>query len=355
MASAAAMVVELDDEVRGSLERLVSSAKAQVREVARARIVLAAADGLSNGEIARQLRCSVHTVRKWRGRFSRAGLAGLCDAARSGRPRVYTDLARVAVVAAATSTPPHGAATWTHQAIAERVAATVSAVISPSHVGRILADLDLKPHKVTGWLTRRDTPEFWERAKDICELYRNPPEGAIVLSIDEKTAIAACSRKHPGRSAVPGKPARQEFEYVRHGTASLVAALDVNNGEVLTETILRNDSATFTAFLDQLDAVIPPDKEIHVVLDNGSSHTARHTKAWLAAHPRWHVHWTPPHASWLNQVELVFSALTRRVLRHGDFASRDDLIDKMDAYMIHRNETAGPFRWSYDGSPLKAA
>ncbi|MGW9135177.1 helix-turn-helix domain-containing protein [Streptomyces sp. NPDC055681] len=153
------MAVELDVEVRVSLERLASSAKAQVRAVARARIVLAAADGLSNGQIARQLQCSVHTVRKWRGRFSLAGPAGLRDAARPGRPRVHGALARVAVVAAATSTPPDGAATWTHQAIAERFADTVFAVISPSHVGRILADLDLKPHKVTGWLTRRDTPE----------------------------------------------------------------------------------------------------------------------------------------------------------------------------------------------------
>jgi hypothetical protein len=159
-----------------------------------------------------------------------------------------------------------------------------------------------KPHKVTGWLTRRDTPAFWERARDICELYCNPPTGAVVLSIDEKTAIAARSRKHPTRPGAPGRRARQEFEYVRHGTASLVAALDVTSGEVLTEVITRNNAATFTAFLDQLDAAIEPGQDIHVVLDNGSSHTARHTKAWLADHPRWHVHWTPPHASWLNQV-----------------------------------------------------
>jgi transposase len=349
----AAVAVELDDATRAALEKVTGSAKAQVREVLRARIVLAADDGLSNAEVARQLHCSLGAVRKWRGRFARNGMAGLRDAARSGRPRLYRDLVRVAVVAAATSVPPDGAATWSHHAIAERVASTVFAAISPSQVGRILADLDLKPHKVTGWLTRRDTPEFWERAKAICELYRNPPADAVVLSIDEKTAIAARSRKHPGRATVPGRPARQEFEYVRHGTASLVAALDVTSGEVLTEVIARNDAATFTAFLDRLDTAIDPSKEMHVVLDNGSSHTAKHTKAWLAAHPRWHVYWTPPHASWLNQVELVFSALTRRVLRHGDFASRDDLIAKMDAYVIKRNETARPFRWTYEGSPLK--
>ncbi|MFE9250793.1 IS630 family transposase [Streptomyces sp. NPDC007088] len=345
-----AVVVELNGDIRAALGRLVSSASAQVREVARARIMLAAADGLANAEIAQQLSCSVHTVRKWRSRFVRSGVQGLRDAARSGRPRIYDDVTRVAVVAAATQTPPDGAATWSHQAIAEQVADTVFVAVSPSQVGRILADLDLKPHKVTGWLTRRDTPEFWERARDICALYRDPPEGAMVLSIDEKTAIAAHSRKHPSRPAARGQRARQKFEYVRHGTASLVAALDVNSGEV----IARNTATAFTAFLDQLDAAIAPGRDIHVVLDNGSSHTAKHSKKWLADHPRWHVHWTPPHASWLNQVELVFSALTRRVLRHGDFASRDDLIAKMDDYVIHRNETAKPFRLTYAASPLKA-
>ncbi|MCW2942730.1 MAG: family transposase [Actinomycetia bacterium] len=129
----------------------------------------------------------------------------------------------------------------------------------------------------------------------------------------------------------------------------------MQTGEVLTEIIDRNDAVTFTAFLEQLDATIAPGQDIHVVLDNGSSHTARHTKKWLVDHPRWHVHWTPPHASWLNQVELFFSVLTRRVLRHGDFRSRDDLIDKLESYVINRNTTAKPYKWTYDGSPLKVA
>ncbi|MEV6675229.1 IS630 family transposase [Streptomyces sp. NPDC051162] len=350
-----AVAVEVTAEARALLERAAAAAKASVRDALRAKIVLAAAEGLPNAEIARLLSVSVSTVRKWRGRFAARGPAGLSDADRTGRPRQYDELVRIAVVAAATSPVPDGAASWSHAAIAERVAATVSAPVSPAWAGRVLADLDLKPHKVTGWLTRRDSPEFWERARDICELYRNPPQGAVVLSIDEKTAIAARSRKHPTRAAAPGRRARQEFEYVRHGTASLVAALDVNSGEVLTEVIERNNAATFTVFLDRLDAAIEPGKDIHVVLDNGSSHTAKHTKKWLADHPRWHVHWTPPHASWLNQIELVFSALTRRVLRHGDFTSRDDLIDKMDTYMIKRNDTARPFKWTYAASPLQEA
>lgn len=349
-----AVAVELDEAVRERLTRVAASAKAQVRQVLRARIILAAAEGLSNAAIARELTVAVNTVRKWRGRFALQGPDGLKDADRSGRPKTYGPDVRVAIVAAATSAPPHPEATWSHRTIAAQVAGTVFAAISASQVGRILADLDLKPHRVRGWLTRRDTPDFWERAADVCALYRNPPPGAVVLSIDEKTAIAARSRRHPGRPARPGEPAREEFEYRRHGTASLVAALDVRTGEVLTEVIARNDAVTFTAFLDQLDAAIAPGQDIHVVLDNGSSHTAKHTKKWLAAHPRWTVHWTPPHASWLNQIELYFSAMTRRVLRHGDFSSRDDLIDKLDTYVIGCNETAKPYKWAYDGTPLKA-
>ncbi|AUG75759.1 IS630 family transposase [Kitasatospora sp. MMS16-BH015] len=345
----------LEAKARERLVRTVASAKSEVRVVLRARIVLAAADGLANGAIARELDVSVNTVRKWRGRFAALGLGGLRDAERSGRPRSYGPEVRVAIVATATSAPPYPESTWSHRAIARRVAGTCFAPVSASQVGRILAGLDLKPHKVRGWLTRRDTPDFWQRAAEVCALYLDPPEGAVVLSIDEKTAIAARSRRCPGRPARPGEPVRQEFEYRRHGTASLVAALDVCTGEVLTEVITRNDAVTFTAFLEQLDRAIAPGKEIHVVLDNGSSHTARHTRAWLAARPRWHVRWTPPHASWLNQVELFFSALTRRVVRHGDFSSRDDLIDKLQAYVIGHNDTARPYRWTYEGTPLKAA
>ncbi|MFE9933719.1 IS630 family transposase [Streptomyces sp. NPDC005533] len=320
-----------------------------------ARIVLAAAEGLSNGAIAWDLAVSVNTVRKWRGRFPALGREGLKDAARSGRPKVYGPQVALAIVAAATRALPHPEATCSHRTIAAPVAGTVFVTISASQVGRILADLDLKPHRVRGWLTRRDTSDFWDLSRTCATCTETRLKGAVVLSLDEKTAIAARARRHPTRHARPGEPAREEFEYRRHGTAALVAALDVRTGEVLTEIIARNNAATFTAFLDQLDTAIAPDQDIHVVLDNGSSHTAKHTKAWLADHSRWHVHRTPPHASWLHQIELFFSVLTRRVLRHGDFSSRDDLIDKLESYVIGRNETAKAYRWSYDGSPLKTA
>ncbi|WP_239159786.1 IS630 family transposase [Winogradskya humida] len=213
----------------------------------------------------------------------------------------------------------------------------------------------MRPYRVRGWLTRKDDPVFWTRTADICDLYLNPPPDAVVLSIDDKTAIAARSRKHPGRHAGPGRPAYQEFEYVRHGTVSIIAALDVQTGQAVTESIRRNDSVTFQHFLTMLDTSIDPAKQIHVVLDNGSSHVAKATRAWLSAHPRWHVHRTPVHASWLNQIELYFSVLTRGVVRHGDFSSRDDLINKIEPYAIEKNTTAKPYRWTYDGTPLKAA
>ncbi|MDG9710602.1 IS630 family transposase [Streptomyces sp. DH10] len=207
-----AVAVVLEQEVGERLVRTICSPKSQVRAVLRARIVLAAADGRANGVIARELAVSVNTVRKWRGRFAAGGLDGLRDAERSGRPRTYGPHVRVAIVATATSAPPHPEATWSHRTIVAQVAGTCFAPVSASQVGRILADLDLKPHKVRGWLTRRDSRDFWERAADVCALYLDPPEGAVVLSGDEKTAITARSRRYPGRPAAPGMSARQEFE-----------------------------------------------------------------------------------------------------------------------------------------------
>jgi transposase len=258
----------------------------------------------------------------------------------------------LAIVATITSARPLIDSQWTHKSIA---AALAHYGISPSQVGRILADLDLKPHLVRGWLTRPDDPNFYDRATEVCALYLHHPHGSVVLSVDEKTAIAARSRKHPTRTAQPGRPERREFEYRRHGTASIVAALDVHTGQVLVEDITRNDSATFIGFLRLLDQTIDPTLIIHLILDNGSSHVSKATRAWIAAHPRFVVHHTPKHASWLNQVEIFFSILARRLLRRGEFASRQDLIDKIREFSLQYNDQARPFRWTYDGIPLKAA
>jgi transposase len=347
-----ARVVVIDEEQRRRLEAVVRSRTAPVREVQRARIVLAAADGMSNAAIARALSIRVNTVRTWRGRFADHGMAGLGDLPRPGRPVLYGPDVHLRIVAAVTSELPEADSQWSHRLLAEQLAADG---ISPSQVGRILADLDLKPHRVRGWLTRRASPDFFARAAAVCDLYLNPPAGSIVVCIDEKTAIGARSRKHPDRPARPGRVARREFEYVRHGTVSIIAALHVHTGQVITERITRNDSATFIQFLTMLDQAIDPGLTIHLVLDNGSSHTSKATKKWLREHPRFQPRYTPAHASWLDQAELFFSILTRRLLRRGEFTSREDLADKIATFVEVYNRTAKPFRWTYDGRPLKAA
>jgi transposase len=337
------------------LEAIVRRSTAPVREVTRARIVLAAAGRSSNAAIAAEVGVCVDTVRKVRRRFVTEGMAALCDRPRPGRPLVYDVDARLLMVATATSIPPGPATVWTHTAIAEHLKTGHQIPVSPSQVGRILADLDVKPHLVRGWLNRPGDPAFFTTAHAICGLYLDPPPGAVLLSIDEKTGIQAKSRKYPTRAVAPGWRARREFEYVRHGTVSLMAAMNVVDGTVLGKIIARNDSATFTEFLTEIDQVIPRHLDIHLVLDNGSSHTSKATRKWLAAHPRFHPHYTPTHASWLNMVEIWLSILTRRLLRRGEFTSRQDLADKIIEFMCDYDDKAKPFRWTYDGRPLKAA
>jgi transposase len=341
-----------DDSQREVLEQVARSRTAPLRRVQRARVALAAAGGRTNAAIARDLKVHPATVRRWRKRFHLEGLAALEDRKRPGRPRRYGPEVQLAIVATVTSARPDIDSQWTHRSIAKALAPSG---ISASQVGRILAGLDLKPHLVRGWLTRPDDPDFYAKAAAVCALYLHRPPQSIVLSVDEKTAMQARSRRHPTRPAKPGTAEHREFEYRRHGTASIIAALDVHTGQILVEDIVRNDSATFVAFLRLLDRSIDSALTIHLVLDNGSSHVSKATRAWLTAHPRFAVHHTPKHASWLNQVEIFFSILARRLLRRGEFSSRQDLIDQIRAFTLAYDNQARPFRWTYDGTPLKAA
>lgn len=337
---------------RAELERRVRAHTTPQRMARRCRIILLAADGVASRRIAPEVGMNENQVGVWRKRFEAERLAGLKDRARSGRPRVYGHDERLKIVATATSTTPEWASQWSHALLASVL---TDMGISASQVGRILAGLDIKPHQVRSWLARPDDPTFWERAADVCGLYLGRPTNALVLSVDEKTAIPARSRKHPTKPVAPGRPERREFEYRRHGTACLIAALDVHSGHVIATDAPRNDSLNFIAFLEQLDTQVPKRKKIHLVMDNGSSHVSKATKTWLAEHPRFVAHYTPKHASWLNQVELFFSILTRRLLRRGEFASREELVNKIMAFIREHNRTARPFRWTYDGTPLKAA
>jgi transposase len=348
-------VIHLSTNRRRRLVHLSRRSTAPAREVRRAKILLAAAAGATNTANARQAGCDVATVRRIRRDYRLRGMKALRDRPRSGRPLVYDLDVRLLVVATATSQPPEDYSQWTHRLIAEHLHATWGIAISTSQVGRILAEADIKPHKVRGWLNRPDDPDFFTRAQQICHLYQHIPNGTVLLSLDEKTGIQAKSRKHPTRPARPGRPARREFEYARHGTVSLMAAMNVATGTVHPKIITRNDSATFIAFLTELDQLIPGHLTIHLIMDNGSSHTSKATRAWLAARPRFQVTYTPKHASWLNMIEIFFSILTRRLLRRGEFNSRDHLASKIRNFIAKYSRTAKPFRWRYDGRPLKAA
>lgn len=333
-------------EERNELERRVRAQTTTHRDRQRAQVVLLAAGGVTGRAIGREVRLSPQSVSKWRLRFLEFGIEGLDDADRSGRPPVYGPTDRLVLMAKVTSELPEFTSQWSHSELHDAMG-KAGIAISASQIGRILAADDVRPHKVEGWLTRKDSPEFWERAADVCGLYLSPPENAVVLSIDEKTGIQAKSRKHPTTTVAPGRPARREFEYKRHGTASLLASLDVATGKVTARDVTRNDSVTFISFLEEIDESIDQSLAIHVVLDNGSSHTSKATKAWFTSHPRFIVHHTPVHASWLNQVECFFSILTRKVLRRGEFSSRDDLVAKLMAFIDHHSATAKPFKWVY--------
>src|SRR5450755_2476952 len=333
-------IVVLGPRRKARLEAIVrrpSSAQALAR---RARIVLLAHAGWPNAQIAAELGCAAGTVRTWRRRFARGGIPAL-----AGRPEVYGPSVRLALVAAATSVPPDDRPEWTHALIAAELAGTG---ISASQAGRILADLELRPHKVRGWLRRADDAQFWAQAAAVCDAYLRPPPDTMVICIDEKTGIQAKYRKYPGRLPVPGRPARREFEYVRNGTVSIIAALHVATGHVVAEPVTRNNSIAFTGFLHRLTQCIDPRLNIRVVMDNGSSHTSKATRAWIAARPRITVTCTPKHASWLDMAELWFSVLTRGLLRRGEFTSRADLTDKITSFTIRCNQTARPWTWTYD-------
>jgi transposase len=315
--------------------------------------VLLAADGLSNREIAERVGLHYNQVGTWRSRYAELGLAGLDDEQRPGRPHVYGHDDVLLMIKTVTEPPPEGATRWTMEALAE-VLNSHGIAISASQVWRICRTLDLKPWQTQSWMTSHD-PEFWAKAGDVCGLYLNPPENAVVWSVDEKSGMQAKSRINPTKPAVPGTRRRREFEYVRHGTAVLFAGLDVHEGTVAGWVTDSTRSANFVEFLADLAAQTPAGLDLHCIADNLSAHNTSQVAEFLEEHPHVHLHYTPTHASWLNQVELFFSILERRLLRHGEFSSVDDLATRIVAFINDYNRRAAPFRWTYDGRPLKVA
>lgn len=344
--------LQLRDGDRAVLEKRARLKTAPQRDVTRARVILMAADGAPNTAIADEVGINKNQVSVWRKRYAAEGLDGLKDRARPGRPIVYGHDDRLKIVKTICDEPPEPASRWTMDAVSKALADDVG--ISASQIWRICTGLDLKPWQVRSWMTSHDS-DFWAKAADVCGLYLSPPENAVVYSIDEKSGMQAKSRTNPTKPVVPGTPARQEFEYKRHGTAVLYAALEVHDGGIDGWVTDSTRADNFIAFLTDLVAKTPTGLELHCIVDNLSAHSTGAVEAFLDEHPHVFLHKTPTHASWLNQVELFLSILSRRVLRHGEFESVDDLAAKIVAFIDDYNRTAKPFRWTYDGRPLQAA
>ena len=338
---------------REVLEAWTWAGTIEARVAKRARIVLMAAEGCSNRDIGVAVDLHYNQVGIWRQRYGEYGLAGLDDSERSGRPLVYGHDDVLLLVKLVTEPPPDEATRWTMEALAEAMAAH-GVPISASQIWRICSGLDLKPWQVESWMTSHD-PDFWEKAGDVCGLYLNPPENAVVWSVDEKSGMQAKSRVSPTLPAVPGIPARRAFEYKRNGTAVLFAGLDVHEGTVAGWVTDSTRSDNFVDFLSDLVAHTPEGLDLHCIADNLSAHKTDKVADFLAENPHVHMHYTPTHASWLNQVELFFSILERRLLRRGEFDSVDQLAERIIAFIKDYNRKAAPFRWTYDGRPLMAA
>jgi transposase len=328
--------VELTADDRAALQAIVAAPSSQVRMVLRSRIVLLAAEGKPNREIAAAVHCNINTARLWRNRFARLGLRGLKDAPGRGRKPVYVG-AREAEVVAATLQPPAAATHWSARRLARQVGA------SKSTVHRIWKAHHLKPHRQKTFQFSRD-PLLVEKVVDIIGLYLNPPENALVLCVDEKSQIQALERSQPMLPLGEGQTACGSPHYARHGTATLFAALAYPETVVLGACAQRHRHQEFLAFLNRIERTYP-EGEIHLVLVNYATHSHPKVKRWFARRPRYHLHFTPTSASWMNLVEVFFSILTRQRVRRASFRSVQELYKALHAYLDDWNQHPTPFTW----------
>lgn len=329
----------LTEEERHTLEQWARRPTTAQRVALRARIVLACAEGLPNRAVARRVAASANCVGKWRERFRVRRLPGLTDEPRPGAPRTATDEQIVDVITRTLEGPPTQATQWTTRGLAE------VAGLSKSTIGRIWQTFGLQSHRVDTFKLSAD-PQFVEKVRDIVGLYLCPPDRAIVLSMDEKSQVQALDRTRPLLPMRPGMPARQTHDYIRHGTTSLFAALDVATGTVIGQCHRRHRHQEFLKFLNRLEAQLPPDRDVHIIMDNYGTHKVPKVARWFVRHPRYHLHFTPTSASWLNQVERFFSTITTRRIRRGTFESVPALEAAIHEYLEHYNERCSPFVWT---------
>ena len=341
-------VLTLSDDEHDMLERWARRPTTAQALAQRARIVLACASGRTNTRVARELRLTKQTVGKWRSRFVDARLDGLLDEPRPGTPRRISDAQVEQMVTLTLEAKPRDATHWSTRAMAARCG------LSQSTVSRIWRAFGLQPHRAESFKLSRD-PLFVEKVRDIVGLYLDPPDRALVLCTDEKSQIQALDRTQPLLPMRPGQIERRTHDYVRHGTTSLFAALDVKTGTVIGRCHRRHRAVEFRKFLDTIDATVPRDLDIHLILDNYATHKTPLIRRWLSKRPRFHLHFTPTGASWINLVERWFATLTDKQIRRGVHRSTRALETAILEYIAITNEQPRPFRWTKTADEILAS
>jgi len=329
----------LTTEEQETLQRWARRPKSVQALAQRARVVLACAQGKSNTAVSREMDLTLQTIGKWRSRFVVHRLEGLLDEPRPGAPRRIGDAAVERVLTLTLEATPRDATHWSTRSLARRCG------MSQSAVSRIWRAFALQPHRSETFKLSRD-PLFVEKVRDIVGLYLNPPDRALVLCVDEKAQIQALNRTQPLLPMRPGQIERRTHDYQRHGTTSLFAALDVASGKVIGECHRRHRSLEFRKFLETVDAAVPKNLEVHLILDNYGTHKTPAIRRWLVRHPRYHVHFTPTSASWINLVERWFATLTEKQLRRGTHRSTAELEAALRRYLTVQNQVAKPFVWT---------
>lgn len=340
--------LSLTPEERETLERWARRPKTAQALAVRARIVLRCGSGATNNAVAEQLHVSRQMVCKWRARFVAQRLDGLLDEPRPGAPRQHTDAPVERLIAKTLESTPRDATHWSTRSMAK------ASGMSQSTVGRIWRAFGLQPHRTETFKLSKD-PLFIDKVRDIVGLYLNPPQHALVLCVDEKSQVQALDRSQPLLPMRPGQVERRTHDYVRHGTTSLFAALNIKSGKVIGECYRRHRAREFRKFLDTIEANVPPDLDIHLILDNYGTHKTALIKRWLAKRPRYHVHFTPTSGSWLNLVERWFLTLTDKQLRRGVHRSTRELEAAIMRYLEETNQHPKPFIWTKTADQILAS
>jgi transposase len=337
----------LTQDERDALESLAHRARTAPHLARRARVVLACADGLDNKQVAKRLRLSAAMVGKWRARFVRDRMDGLYDEPRPGAPRQITDAKVEDVVVRTLETTPRGMTHWSVRTMAK------AAGLSPATISRIWRTFGLKPHRTETFKLSPD-PLLVEKVRDVAGLYVNPPEHAVVLCVDEKSQIQALDRTQPLLPMRPGQIERRTHDYKRHGTTTLFAALDYTTGKVLAQTHRRHRATEFRKFLDLIDDHVPRDLDVHLIVDNYATHRTPLIRSWFAKRPRFHIHFTPTYASWINLVERWFAELTNKRIRRGVHRSVRELEEAIRDFVDAHNEDCRPYIWTKTADQILA-